>query len=204
MPMHVGLGAVASGDWGAIYSVQRNESRRVFGPTSIHLPGRTDINYPNLSGEYALRLIKYWVNESQRVLDKTGSSTTGLTSGKAGQVIARQLFGSEAHFLSWERAVIRLRSMIAIRTSAAAHGKRIMPEDQAKILWDNLDGVVLPMKAIEMTPSEWELFESSVSWPGWLPRPPGLPDLGKWMKIAMYGTVAYLAYSVLGKSRRRD
>lgn len=131
-------------DYGHIYSVQRNESRRVFGETAFNLPGRTDIKYPNISKAYLKRLLPYWVNEVNKALDHMGA------------------IPDSAIVDAWVRAEHdRLKPLEAsIRSMPATND--LISQSLAKYTWDTLDAVVLPMRAIRDTPSKWEILQGAI------------------------------------------
>jgi len=183
------LGAIAPGDFGAVYSAQRNEARRLFGETSFRLPGRTDINYPNLSGTYARKIIDYWRKDSKKVYDNSYR-------------YGADVFGGLAVYNQWKRSVDALNSFLVgvIRTSALTVGDGLIAQESAKRVWDILDGVVLPMKGVQEAPTDWELVKESVI--------ESVRDLAtssgvaKLLKLAVFGGLAYFGYSAYLKSKR--
>lgn len=147
-------------DFIAVYSQQRNQARLNYGQTSVHLPGRTDINYPNLTGYAAKQLIAYWRGEAERVRKKAMGNDMWFTQAIPQSAIRDQ----------WLRAVAALQggifrlggSIDTIISEAHRVGGDKLPEDQTVKLWNLLDSVVTPMRAIDETPSRWGLFEESV------------------------------------------
>jgi hypothetical protein len=185
------LGAIAPGDFGAVYSAQRNEARRLFGETSTHLLGRTDINYPNLSGDYALKLLRYWRSEAARVKTKA--------EGGALQGITDSALGAPATRAQWVRAVAALNSFSAgvVEINARAVGGSLILQMNAKTLWDMLDNVVLPMRGINEAPSAWDLLGEA-----FVERIKELGSAGSGLiKLAVFGGIAYLGYSAYMKRK---
>lgn len=126
-------------DFNAMLIAQRNDARQVFGETSIHLPGRTDINYPKLSQAYADRIITYWKGEASRVLSHA--------SDIPGSAVRTQ----------WKAAVARLQALPRM-----AQTKTILGEALTQQIWDLLDAVVLPMRAIQETPTKFQLMAEAL------------------------------------------
>lgn len=178
------LGEVARGDFLGIFIAQRNEAHRLFGDTDLDMPGRTDVQYPKITGTYATRLLVYWqaqadnVTRSQSVIDR----------------IVKDVFGSQAHFNAWMRKVAFLKSpeMIAVRSRAVGAGQNFLSDADAKLVWSAAENVVLGMKGIQETPSEWTLLKDAAAetLPG-LPGLPGLPDLAGAGRVLFYGSIAY-------------
>lgn len=145
-------------DFVGIYSQQRNQARLNYGQTSVHLPGRTDINYPNLTGFAAKQLIAYWRGESERVREKAMGDDFWFSKA----------IPQTAHRDQWLRAVGELKGSLffspidTIISEASRSGGNKMPEDQVVRLWNILDNVVLPMRAIAETPSRWSIFNDAV------------------------------------------
>jgi hypothetical protein len=190
-----GLGDVAEGDFVAILAAQKNEARRAFGSTSLNMPGRTDVQYPNITGSYTTRLVDYWQREAERILAGKGVVDTAL----------KNLFGSQAHFDAWKRKVLGLSSltMLTIRAKAITTGQNLMPQGDAKTVWSAVEDVVIPMNAIKTTPSEWELMKEAVAetLPDIIPKLPGLPDFGGVIRVAFYGSLAYGLYWLWNSSK---
>lgn len=157
-------------DFVGLYSFQRNQARLNFGQTSVHLPGRTDINYPALTGIAAKSLIAYWRGEAERVRKKAMGDDFWFSKAIPQSAIRDQ----------WLRAVSNLAGgpfnfgISAIVEEAHRAGGNKLVEDKTVKLWDMLDAVVLPMRAIDETPSRWTLFEEAVKES--LPDPPGLDN----------------------------
>jgi hypothetical protein len=137
-------------DYIAVLVRQKQEAFRLFGATDIGEPGRPTLKYANVSGTYAAAVKNYWVNEAFRV---------------------RSVFKVDsAHLAQWERAVSTLSSsfgqvsqflMVANATSA----KRPVPKQfwsGVKLFWDSVDAVAIPMNAIEMTPTTFEIAAGAV------------------------------------------
>lgn len=179
------LGAIASGDFAAVMVQQRNEAGRTFGPTAFNQPGRTDTFYPNVSGEYALKLIKYWRREAARVKQKADGGTL--------QGAQDTIAGVSAIRTQWMRAVAALSGPTAsfIVANATVAGKGLILQTSAKSLWELIDAVVLPMRGINETPSAWDLLGEAVS--------ETLGKSGDLMKIAVFGALAYLGLSAYSK-----
>jgi hypothetical protein len=180
----IGLGGVAVGDFIGILIAQRNEAGREFGLTNFNQPGRTDTFYPQLTGTYTTRLIDYWRAEAQRILQK--QSATDL--------VMKGIFGSRGQYDAWVRKVEALGSlsMIALRAKAITLGNNLIPQDDAKKVWVALDDVVLPMRGISETPSEWELMAEAVeeSLPDVVKNlPKNLAALEDIAKLALYGSL---------------
>jgi hypothetical protein len=164
-------------DFVGLYSFQRNQARLNFGQTSVHLPGRNDVNYPALTGFAAKSLIVYWRGEAARVLDfLNGDVSSSWTRFLPGVGLAWSLLKSPpdtAHIDKWKRdikALLEGGATDTIVSEANRAGENKLPEDMTVRLWDILDRVVIPMGALSGTPSRWELFKQS------LPPIPGLDN----------------------------
>ena len=169
-------------DFALVLSAQRNEARRVFGQTSIPLTGRTDINYPNVSGAYALRLIDYWSANATRVHAKADSLFSINTAVKAQWLRAFNMFMSE------------FGPIPVIERAARAAGANIINPNLAKILWDQLDGIVLGMRGINESPSHWDLLKEAFS--ERVSELTGSASAGL-LKLAIIGGVFFLGYTAL-------
>lgn len=122
-------------DFNGVLIAQRNDARKVFGETSIHLPGRTDINYPKLTQAYADKIITYWKGEASRL---------------AGHV---NDIPDSAHRSAYQRAVTRLQALPRMAQTPAILGEALTQQ-----IWDLLDDVVLPMRAMQQTPTKFQLM----------------------------------------------
>lgn len=187
------LGGVQEGktgkgaDFAGVMMQQRNEAGRVFGPTAFNQPGRTDIFYPNVSGDYALKLLKYWRREGERVKKKFDSGLIPPFPSAVSQ--------------QWKRALSAMNSAAArlITFNAEQAGKGLILQANAKRLWDMIDGVVLPMRGVEETPTSWELLKESFE--ERLKELGVLDFLGKLKWVAIAG-VAYIGWNEFQKRKR--
>lgn len=171
-----------------LYAAQRNDARRQFGQTNVHLPGRTDINYPNLTGLYAGQLTTYWKNETDRLQSKIvfGPFSTGIPDS--------------AHKDAWLRAKQNFDATAPRLVVKVPFTGRFSQSD-AVLFWDLLDKLVLPMNGLAQTPSRFDLgVESTIE---------AATEFGQsfesssWIKPALVIAGGLLLYNVFFAPARR-
>jgi len=129
-------------DYVEVNTAQKRNAGDQLGLTPITTPGRRDQFWPHLTGSFALKLIDYWLNEADRAADHVDD-----------------IPGSAVR-TAWLRQVNILR---AIRPNVAvAEPHKLMPVAVTVLVWTTIDGVFLPMRALNETPTRWDLVAESV------------------------------------------
>lgn len=136
----IGLGAL---DYGGVYSAQKNQARRTFGSTGVNMPGRTDIQWPNLSGRAAIDVLAYWRKEWERVYFQ-GRWPTAIEEsyGRAGRVL-------------------KAKEGIFVPVLLTMQDK-IIPKALAVEIWKTVDQIALASGPLATSPSPWSIAWDSV------------------------------------------
>lgn len=104
--------------------------------------GQENLHWPNLTGAFAVAVIDYWTREATLVQGHVASIPDSAVRS------------------AWLRAVDVLRSQRAVAAAAPPHA--LLPESQTALVWTSVDGVALPLRALNDTPTRWELVQESV------------------------------------------
>jgi hypothetical protein len=198
-------------DFVGMLAAQKNEARRVWGETSVFLPGRTDIRYPNLSGTQWLKLKNFWEEPFTQVNKRVNNDEAfnALLFGVAAPLL------TSAGRIAWKREYPAWQSETGwINTALAnAYGNSILPESLAVSFWKSTEQLVLRSGGIFLAPRAYTMFGEAVAeaahdvaqaivkapfkaaW--WL-----LPSVPTWMKWAGIGLGAFYVTHLV--TRRRD
>ena len=137
---YVSTGAL---DYGDVYSQQKNQARRTFGSTSVNMPGRTDVQWPNLSGQAALDVMAYWRKAWEYVYFQFRYPTSiEATYGRAGKMLKAK----EGIFVL---VLLTMRN-------------KIVPEALTVEVWKAVEQVALASGPLATSPSPWSIAWESV------------------------------------------
>jgi hypothetical protein len=205
-----GVGRVPFGalDYGSVYIQQKNQARRTFGSTGVNMPGRTDIQWPNLSGRAAIDVLVYWRKNGDDVFAKLRYKKALFTEAETKDYTA--------HELAFIRALklVRIKELV-YKPALIVLENVLIPEALAVDIWKGVDPLGLSLRAMAETPSQWSIVwwatkERAKELPGdianlisrasgavgglwqglWTP----LNTLVKWSAI---GLAAYVGYKVV-------
>lgn len=183
-------------DYIDVYVQQKNDLKRAFGVTAISLPGSPNVGYPRMTSSAAYQVIKYWADESAKLAEeKRGFSKPswweGLIPGASAIYRFFTATPTTAHTQQWDRAVVALDTRA---TAYAGEKNRPLTDAEAVDVWNNLDQVVIPFRAIATTPSRWELAKQALQ--ETVPH----PEDYAWIKYAVFvGIGLYVYNSLKGK-----
>jgi hypothetical protein len=173
---------------------QFNDAAGIWGLTILNKGrGQENVHYARMSGAYAAKLIQYWRSEASRYYKR------GINEA------LNNIFGSEAHRLSWERAVDTLNGPAASTylSQALFMGAAVLPDESTKAIWDLVDPVAIGLGAVRDTPSQWDMIVASVveSARDLAATKPfqvalDIVTAAKWLGI---GLIAYVGYDALRK-----
>lgn len=127
-----------------MYLAQFNLAAQEFGPTGIHLRGRTDMDYPNMTGLYGMELIGYWHREIDKLL---------TTEGLVDNPVLKQWVNRAFRYLDLEKSWI---------AALLPLGKGLAPIEVSAEIWKETLDIVLPLRAIKETPATWEIAIESI------------------------------------------
>lgn len=161
---YYGLGAtsyktVTYSKWVDMFAAQKNEARRIWGETSVFLPGRTDVRYPNLTGTQWLKLKNYWSEPIDSVNGRVRWDRA------IGYTISSFLYEDPASRTAWMREYDAYQSEVGfINTAlATAYGGSILPEVISVGFWQRLEPLILRSGGIFDSPRPYQiLWEETV------------------------------------------
>jgi hypothetical protein len=145
---------VTSSDYAGMLVGQSNLAGQLFGLTAVNRAGRTDAVYPRMSGDYAGKLLRYWLQRLPSVM-----------------VHAEDIPDSAVRS-QWLRDVQGFSdAVMPLFQVASKAGLNLIADTRSVEIWDLLDVVVLPMRAIKDTPTKFEIAMQALK--------ESLQDLGK-------------------------
>lgn len=187
--------------WVDMFAAQKNEARRVYGETSIFMPGRTDVRYPNLTGTQWLKLKAYWKGPVDSVHERV----------KADAPVPGTAIRDSATRAAWRREYDAYQNEVGWVNTALAtgFGNSILPEALSVGFWRQLEPLILRADGIFSSPRPYEMLMDALAeqaqaiakapfkaaW--WL-----LPSVPTWMKWAGIGLGAFYVTHLV--TRRRD
>lgn len=200
---------VTSRDWVSMFATQKNEARRVFGETSVFLPGRTDIRYPNLSGDHWKKLKAYWGPQLYVVNSRVQGDETGITGlNMLAQIQAAQT-SSDASRAAWIRDYNNYKTQNEgiFAQLYNVWGANMLPESVSVGFWKTIDPLILRGNAIMASPSPYEMLAEAVAEQAAKVRSAAfnalLPTIPAWMKWAALGFGGLWLTLQLTKGERR-
>jgi hypothetical protein len=147
--------------------------------------------YPNLTGFEAGRLVYYWRGETDALKSKITFGLFNFTTG----------IPDSAGKTTWLRNKANFDSVAPRIVVSTAINAKLKPADAA-LLWQLLDGVVLAMSGLGVTPSRWDLgvestLEAAQEFGASL-------ESSSWIKPVLIGVGALVLYNLfLAPSARR-
>jgi len=160
-------------DYPALRSEQFSNAAATLGLTNVNRgKGQENLFWPNLTGAFAVKVIDYWIAESSRVQGHVAS------------------IPDSAIRTQWMRAVEILRSQRGLALQAAPH--QLLPAAQAALIWTSVDGVALPLRALNDTPTKWQFFAESVE--------EAVREVGAGTRNVLYIVLAALALVLVVKA----
>lgn len=165
---------ISASDYSLMAVRQRGEAGRRYGYTSVNMPGRSDIQYPNMKGHFVAPLLDYWTATQSKVLYESSGKPQDSTLN-AMTLLAR-------NSLVWKK-------------QAAALGSGYLPTDLAVTIWKAVDDVAVRLSGLGMIPSDWALFGEAVV-EAIKELPDRIKDVAKWsglddlLKWGFYGALA--------------
>jgi hypothetical protein len=162
---YYGLGAtsyktVSYQNWVDMFAAQKNEARRIWGETSVFMPGRTDVRYPNLTGTQWLKLKGYWAGPIDSVNSRVRSDSIAQ-----GIIVSPLLLQDPATRTAWMREYDAYKSEVGFinTTLATAYGGSILPETISVNFWARIEPLILRSGGIFSSPRPYEiLWEETV------------------------------------------
>jgi hypothetical protein len=155
---YTGLGATANySKWTEMWAAQKNEARKLFGSTSVNLPGRTDIQYPNLTGDHAKKLMAYWDPQFAAVNTKVQDDAyqRNLTPAQYTAMPSRD---------AWNREYTAYRTTaVFTKGYALAWAKTNLPESMSVPLWRAMEPLVLRGSGIAGSPTPWTMLGEALA-----------------------------------------
>lgn len=195
---YTSLGAtVRYSRWVDMWAAQKNEARRLFGSTNVNLPGRTDIQYANLTGDHAKKLMAYWEPQlatvNQRVQDD--AFWRNLSPAEYTAMASRD---------AWNRDYNAYKTMaVFTKAYALAWGSSVMPASMSVPFWQKTEPLILRGGAVMESPTPWDMISEALA-----ERVSKVTDAltPKWWPWVKWGGVAIGGLYVLQmlQSTRRD
>jgi hypothetical protein len=167
---YTGLGAttyqrVTFAKWVDMFAAQKNEARRLFGSTSVNVVGRTDIKYPNLSGNQAKKLMAYWEPQFAVVNQRVQSDdTSGVIADAWRRLGVTTTYDRIATREAWNRDYGSYKTIAALTKGfAVAWAASALPESMSVSLWQKMEPLILVGNAIMTSPTPYDMFMESVA-----------------------------------------
>lgn len=141
--------------WAELFTLQKNEARSLYGSTSVNMPGRTDVQYPNLTGTQWLKLKKYWSWPLEKVEARVASGQR-----LEGIRVPSELVDYSASRVAWDREYRAYQSETGTINTilATGYGVSLLPASRAVAFWRTLEPLILRSKGIFETPYPYEMF----------------------------------------------
>jgi hypothetical protein len=167
----------ATGDAITVYAAQRNETAKTFGLTKTDVPGAPTRGEPNLSLEYARRMVDYWSLAGTR----TANDMTAISS---------------AHTERFLRDVYALGRWFDHLNALPGKPADLLTEEDAVKTWRLTESVVHALGAINQTPGAWDLLVEAFEESARDLFPPA-EDWALYLKIAAGALAAIAVIQVL-------
>ena len=150
-------------DFVAIKVAQRGEARSRFGVFKHPGRGQSNVDVPNISGRFAVKVRDYWLSEASRLRGHVNDipDSAIVTQWKrnvatmGNRVVVPGPFPVEI-----EGGKTPLNQRIEERASIA-EGVLLTSAD-ALAFWDLVDAICNPLDGIRATPTSWDIFVESV------------------------------------------
>lgn len=183
-----------------LLAAQKNEARKTWGETSVPLPGRSDIRYPNLTGTQWLKLKSFWSGPLNEVNDRVVYDRVAQAI-----IISPLLMSDSASRDAWKREYATYQSEVGwINTAlATGYGNSILPESISVGFWKTVEPLVLRSTGIFQTPRPWEVLAEAIAESARDLTKAVMPTIPDWMKWGALGVGALWLTSMLAKGEKK-